>query len=338
MTPGVTPGVTQGVTSGARVVRRLLARFGLLLLLAAPTPAGAVDVSNLASVEDDPCFQQTHQRVLDSQLRAIESQIVAACTDARGNPTDAMALLTERAKAPPWLPPASGGMDATAVLLAALVQLAILAALLGVDVGYAARALGVSALGVGASGVALPAAAVPVIVAVRALAAGLLTALAALPGLTVLAALGLLAFAVRTCRWRGPQPPAASPAEPAGRLAVGVGVLGTDLLANLPVSLGIAVASRGSLVLAVAGVLAAAGAARLLHPALARRLLLRPVLARAAGALIAAVAGLAALSDPGLAALGAMPVPLLLAVPACLAVLALIAGRRPALRGPRPSL
>ncbi len=325
--------MTLGMTPGAQAGRRLLARSGLLLLLAAPTPASAVDVSNLASVEDDPCFQQTHQRVLDSQLRAIESQIVAACTDAHGNPTDAMALLTERAKAPPWLPPASGGMDAAAVLLAALAQLAILAVLLGVDASYAVRALGVGALGV-----TLPAAAVPVIVAVRGLAAVLLTALAALPGLTVLAALGLLAFAVRTCRWRGPQLPATSPAEPAGRLAVGVSVLATDLLANLPVSLGIAVASRGSLVLAVAGVLAAAGAARLLHPALARLLLLRPVLTQAAGALIAAVAGLAALSDPGLAALGAMPIPLLLAVPACLAVLALIAGRRPALRGPHPSL
>ncbi len=306
----------------ARAMRRLLARSGLvLLLLAAVTPAGAVDVSNLAGIEDDPCFQQTRQRVLDSQLGAIESGIVAACTDARGNPTDAMALLTERAKAPPWLPPASGGMDATAVLLAALAQLAILAALLGVDAGYAARALGL----------ALPAAAVPAIVAVRALAAVLLTALATLPGLTALAALALLAFAVRASRWRGPQPPAAGPAEPAGRLATGIGVLGTDLLANLPVSLGIAAASRGSPVLAVAGVLAAAGAARLLHPALAR-LRLRPVLTQAAGALIAAIAGLAALSDPGLAALGAMPVPLLLAAPACMAVLALVAGRLPSAR------
>ena len=316
------------MTPRAPAAWRLLARSGLvLLLLGAVTPAGAVDVSNLAGIEDDPCFQQTHQRVLDSQLGAIESQIVTACIDARGNPTDAMALLTERAKAPPWLPPASGGMDATAVLLAALVQLAILAVLLGVDAGYAARALGL----------ALPAAAVPAIIAVRALAAVLLTALAALPGLTMLAALGLLAFAVRACRWRGPQPPATGAAA-AGRLATAAAVLGTDLLANLPVSLGIAVASRGSSVLAVAGVLAAAGAARLLHPRLAQLLLRRPVLARTAGALVAAVAGLAALSDPGLAALGAVPVPLLLAVPACLAVLALIAGRRPALRGPHPSL
>ncbi len=281
--------------------RRLLApACAALLIASALTPASAVDVSNLAAIEDDPCFQQTHQRVLDRQLGAIESQIVAACTDAHGNPTEAMALLTERAKAPPWLPPASGGMGATAVLL-----------------------------------LALPAAAVPAIVAARALAAVLLTALAALPGLTVLAALGLLAFAVRACRWRGPQPPAAAgPVEAVGRLAGGIGVLGTDLLANLPVSLGIAAASRGSLALAAAGVLAAAGAARLLHPALARLLLRRPVLAQAAGGLIAAIAGLAALQDPGFAALGAMPAPLFLAVPACLAVLALVAGRRPLRRPP----
>ncbi len=306
--------------------RRLLApACAALLIASALTPASAVDVSNLAAIEDDPCFQQTHQRVLDRQLGAIESQIVAACTDAHGNPTEAMALLTERAKAPPWLPPASGGMGATAVLLLALAQLAILAPLLGVDAVYAGRALGL----------ALPAAAVPAIVAARALAAVLLTALAALPGLTVLAALGLLAFAVRACRWRGPQPPAAAgPVEAVGRLAGGIGVLGTDLLANLPVSLGIAAASRGSLALAAAGVLAAAGAARLLHPALARLLLRRPVLAQAAGGLIAAIAGLAALQDPGFAALGAMPAPLFLAVPACLAVLALVAGRRPLRRPP----
>ncbi len=288
------------------------------LLLAAATPARAVDVSNLAGIEDDPCFQQTHQRVLDSQLGAIESQIVAACTDAHGNPTDAMALLTERAKAPPWLPPASGGLNAASVLVAALIELAILSSLLGVDAGYAARALGL----------AVPALATPAILAVRLLAALLLTALMTLPGLMALGAAGLLAIAIRACRWRSPQPPAA-PAETAGRLATGIGLLGTDLLANLPVTLGIAAASRGSLLLAAGGVLAAAAAARLLHPALARLLQRRPVLARAAGALIAAIAGHAALSDPGIAPLGAVPIPLLLAVPACLAGLALIVARRP---------
>ena len=296
------------------------------LLLASIIPAAAVDVSNLAGSEDDPCFQQTHQRVLDSQLGAIESQIVAACTDAHGNPTDAMALLTERAKAPPWLPPASGGLNATAVLLLALAELAILASLLGVDAGYAARALGLVA----------PTFATPAIIAVRVLAAMLLTALTTLPGLTMLAAAGLLAVAIRTCRWRGPQP-STVPVGTAGLLATGIGVLGTDLLANIPATLGIAAASHGSLLLAVGGVLAAAAAVRLLHPAGARLLRRRPVLVRAAGALIAAVAGLAALSDPGLALLGTVPVPLLLAVPACLAGLALIAARRPSAAG-RPAL
>ncbi len=294
--------------------------FGLLLLLAAAgtTPAGAVDVSHLASVEEDPCFQQAHQRALDHGLGVIESQIVAACTDAHGNPTDAMALLTERAKAPPWLPPASGGMGSRTVLVLAVLQLAILASLLGVDAGYAGRALGL----------ALPVAAVTALVAGRLLAALVLTALLALPGVTVIVALGMLAFAVRASRWRGPQL-AAGPAEPSGRLAGGIGVLGTDLIGNLPATLGIALASRGSLLLAACGVLAAMGAARLLHPVLTRLMLQRPVLPRAAAALVAVVAGLAVLSDPGIAAFGPAPVPLLLAVPALFAVLALAAGYRP---------
>ena len=304
-------------TRPAMKLHRLLIPAVAALLLAA-TPALAVDVSNLAGIEDDPCFQQTHQRVLDGQIGAIESGIVAACTDAHGNPTDAMALLTERAKAPPWLPPASGGLNAGSVLVAALIELAILTSLLGVDAGYAARALGL----------AVPTLATPGILAVRMLAALLLTTLMTLPGLMVLGAAGLLAVAVRSCRWLGPQPPAA-PVETAGRLANGTGLLGTDLLANLPVTLAIAAASRGSLLLAAGGVLAAAAAARLLHPALARLLQRRPVLSRAAGASIAAIAGHAALSDPGIAPLGAVPLPLLLAVPACLAALAMIAARRP---------
>jgi hypothetical protein len=301
--------------------------FGIALLLSAVSPgARAVDVSNLSDIEADPCFQQAHQRALGHQLGVIESQIVAACTDAHGNPTDAMALLTERAKAPPWLPPASGGMSATGALLAALAQLAVVVALLGVDVGYAARAIGLPPQSAAvASG----------LVAARLIVALALTALAALPGMTILAAVGLLLFAARMCRWLGPLPPA-GPSSASGLGAAGrIALLGTDLFGNAVVTLGIAAASRGSLALAGGGVLVAVPAARLLHPMLSRLLTRRPTLARGAGALVAWVAGLAALSDQAMPTFDTPATLALSAVPAALVVLAAIAGRRrPAIHAP----
>lgn len=288
-------------------VRRGLGVSAVALMLAAALsqPAWAVDVSNLSSIEADPCFQQAHQRALDSNLGVIESQIVAACTDAHGNPTEAMALLKDRARLPPWLPPAAGGFGATTVLAAALAELAALALLLGVDLGYAARALDM----VPSPGIALPFGQV----ATRLAMAALLTALATLPTATILLALGLLVFAVRACRWTAPQ--AADSEKAAGGMFA---ILATDLLGNLPVSLGIAAVSRGSFVLAGGGVLLAALAARLLHPTFTRLLRQRPVMVRVAAAVLAAIAGSAALSD---SALPALPGVASLAIPLGLAVL-----------------
>lgn len=264
------------------------------LLAGLALQAGAVDVSQLADIESDPCFQQVHGRELDAHLGAIESQIVTACTDAHGNPTAAMALLTERMKAPPWLPPAAGGMSAAAVLLAALAQLAAIVALLAVGVGYAPRALGLRPPGAGlAAG----------ILAARLAAALLLTVLLVLPGLSLIGGIGLFAVAMRVCRWPGPVPATAATASQSG-VAQTVALLGTDLLGNAAVSVGIAAVSRGSLVLAAGGVLAAALVPRLLHPALTRLLLARPVCALVAGALVAWIAGRAAALDP---ALGTVP-------------------------------
>ena len=300
--------------------RGAVAAFGLALVLLGMTvpPARAVDVSSLSDIESDPCFQQAHQRALDHHLGVIESQIVAACTDAHGNPTEAMALLTERAKAPPWLPPAAGGLSATAVLLAALAELVVVAILLGVDVGYSARALAVTPpLGQVPGAVA--------ILAARLVAAAMLTLLVALPGLTILMSVGLLILAIRVCRWRGPSSTHdAAPGRDAGRVARAIAMLGTDLLANAPVTLGIAAVARGSIVLALAGVLVAAGAARLLHPGLGQRMMRRPVLGRAAGGVIAWIGGMAALSDPAFASLGPPPLFVIALVPAGLAGLALV--------------
>jgi hypothetical protein len=295
------------------------ALIALCLMLFALPQALAVDVSNLAAIESDPCFQQAHGRALDNHLPVIESQIVTACTEAHGNPTDAMVILTAMAAAPPWLPPASGGMTATSVLIAVLAELLVLATLLGVDIGYASRALGLPAPSVGVSAATI---------AARLVAALALTALAEVPGLTILAAAVLLFFAVRASRWRGPRLAQPLRDEAPRPLAGGLASLGTDLLGNLPVLIGISAVSRASLALAAVGVLAAAAAARLLHPMLARSLMRHPWLTRSSGALIAAVAGFAAMSDTIFSDVGPMPTPVLVLIPLVLAGLVAIAGKR----------
>lgn len=291
------------------------------MLLAVTGPTGAVDVSHLSDIEQDPCFQQAHQRALDHQLGVIESQIVDACIDAHGNPTEAIALLTERAKTPSWLPPASGRMSATGVLLAVLAELAVLSVLLGVDIGYASRALGLP----------LPSAPMSIALLVARLGVALLmTGLVALPGLDIVLCIGLLIFAVRICRWHAPTLPAEfTPDDPSGQVANSLSMIVTDLLGNSAITFGIAVASRGSLIVATAGVLVAALAARLLHRRLGALLQRRPIVTRAAGAAVATIAGLAALADPALSILASTSMLVLAMVPLCCAGAVLIVGLRP---------
>ena len=284
--------------------------YALALLCLLTTPAHAVDVSHLSDIEADPCFQQVHARELSAHLGAIESQIVGACADARGNPTQAMAILTELVRQPPWLPPAAGRMSATGVLVSAVAELAAVAVLLGAGLGYAARALGLPAPDAGMS---------VAIVAERVLLAVLLTVLARVPGVTVLAAAGLLTFAVRARFWSGPRSAAAP--SPGGRGQT-LALLGTDLLGAFPVSIGIAALARGSPVLAVFGVLASA-AASLVHPGLAR-VLVWPGMTAAASAVLEALVGLAALTDQ---VWGAVPWPVSAGLPAGLAALIVLLGR-----------
>jgi len=269
-------------------MRRLVAATLFCLLLAGP--AGAVDVSQLSDVENDPCVLALTARNTADHVDAPDSALADACDGAHGNISVAWEHLTRT-----WRPPDLSGAGYAVPLGIGGTLLAALAVLLATFVlGTPPRAVAMLRRGRSSRWTIE---AVGSVVA-RVIIGLVLLAVLTPPGAAVVAAVLVIVAVLMRVRPR-PVWPASPPARPWAEIVAGIV---NDAIAAIPGLLAVALGARGLVWLLLVGALLPAAMA--FSPLLRVR---RPgtgigIGVGVAAAVLAGVVGWLGLRDPLLAA------------------------------------
>ena len=297
--------------------------LALLLCLGFATSAGAVDVSQLSDVENDPCVLALIDRNTAQHVDAPDSALADACERAHGNVEVGWDFVLRT-----WKPP---DVSATAgrVAGAGALGLALLGMLLAYGVlGWPVRALAPEARSGRMAETVLS-------LLLRMLLAAVFLALLTLPVLPLLAALAVAGGAAAALR-RVPRPGVARP--PASVLAETVAGAVNDAAASAPAVLAVALFAGGSWGVAAFGVALALPFSLPVSVRLWRGLRRQVVPMLALGGVLALVAGLAALDPARPGSVSAFAAPLTTLVPLFLAAVVVWRGGAGRLHGLRPRL